>query len=92
MHDSSPPHKRRRYSPHRWHEYADKASLQDAAVAAILDCASHSIRERGHFSIVLAGGETPRPIYERLRSAPTDWSLWHVYFRMNGACRLPRKN
>lgn len=80
MHNSSPPTSVADTRRYRWREYADKASLQDAAVAAILDCASHSIRERGHFSIVLAGGETPRPIYERLRSAPTDWSLWHVYF------------
>jgi 6-phosphogluconolactonase len=64
----------------RWHEYANKADLQDAAVGAILDSAALSIRERGHFNLVLAGGETPREIYQRLRAAPTDWSLWHIYF------------
>ncbi len=65
---------------YRWHEFADKGALQEAALAAILDSAALSIRERGHFNLVLAGGETPREIYERLRSAPTDWSLWHIYF------------
>lgn len=65
---------------YRWHEYPDAAALQDAAVGAILDSALYSIQERGHFNIVLAGGETPRPIYERLKEAPTDWSLWHIYF------------
>ncbi|SEL26787.1 6-phosphogluconolactonase [Nitrosovibrio tenuis] len=64
----------------RWHVYADKAALQDAAVSAILDSAALSIRERDRFNLVLAGGETPREIYQRLRSAPTDWSLWHIYF------------
>jgi len=64
----------------RWHEYPDKAALQDAAVSAILDSAALSIHERGHFNLVLAGGETPREIYQRLRAAPTDWSLWHIYF------------
>jgi 6-phosphogluconolactonase len=64
----------------RWHQYADKAALQDAAVSAILDSAAFSIRERGHFNLVLSGGETPREIYQRLSSAPTDWSLWHIYF------------
>jgi 6-phosphogluconolactonase len=65
---------------YRWHEYPDKAALNDAAVGAILDSAACSIEERGGFSIVLAGGETPREIYKRMRSAPTDWSLWHIYF------------
>jgi len=64
----------------RWHEYPDKVALQDAAVSAILDSAAFSIHERGHFNLVLAGGETPREIYQRLRAAPTDWSLWHIYF------------
>lgn len=64
----------------RWHQYADKAALQDAAVSAILDSAAFSIRERGHFNLVLSGGETPREIYQRLSAAPTDWSLWHIYF------------
>ncbi len=64
----------------RWHEYPDKAALQDAAVSAILDSSALSIRERGHFNLVLAGGETPREIYQRLRATPTDWSLWHIYF------------
>jgi 6-phosphogluconolactonase len=35
---------------------------------------------RGRFAIVLSGGTTPRPIYERLASYDTDWSRWHIYF------------
>jgi len=65
---------------YRWHEYADLAALQDAAVAAILDSAASAIQERGRFNLVLAGGESPREIYRRLCSAPADWSLWHIYY------------
>lgn len=65
---------------YRWHQYANKTALQEAAVAAILDSAALSIRERGRFNLVLAGGETPREIYQRLCATPTDWSLWHIYF------------
>ena len=65
---------------YRWHEFADLTALQDAAVGAILDSAAISIRERGRFNLVLAGGESPRKIYQRLRTAPTDWSLWHIYY------------
>jgi 6-phosphogluconolactonase len=64
----------------RWHGYANLQALQDAAVAAILDSAARSIEERGRFLLVLSGGETPREIYKRLRDAPIDWSLWHIYF------------
>lgn len=65
---------------YRWHEFPNLTALQDAAVAAILDSAALAIKERGHFNLVLAGGESPREIYRRLRNAPTDWSLWHIYY------------
>ncbi|MBA4143847.1 MAG: 6-phosphogluconolactonase [Nitrosospira sp.] len=65
---------------YRWHEFTDRSALQDAAVAAILDSAALSIRERGRFDLVLAGGDTPGEVYQRLRGAPTDWSAWHIYF------------
>jgi 6-phosphogluconolactonase len=54
--------------------------MEEAALGIILDSAAASIRERGRFNIVLAGGETPRGIYERLREVPADWSAWHIYF------------
>lgn len=64
----------------RWHAVADERALQDAAVAAILASAAQAIEQRGQFHIVLAGGGTPRAIYQRLSAAATDWSAWHVYF------------
>jgi 6-phosphogluconolactonase len=64
----------------RWHSYSTTAELEAAAVRAILQAAQLAISRRGEFHIVLAGGNTPRRIYESLRSADTDWSSWHVYF------------
>ena len=29
---------------------------------------------------MLAGGNTPRGVYEMLRTADADWSRWHIYF------------
>jgi len=49
-------------------------------VRAIRLAAQLAISQRSEFHIVLAGGNTPRSIYETLRSADTDWSSWHVYF------------
>ena len=64
----------------RWQAFPDEPALQQAALEAILDCAALAIRERGQFHLVLAGGNTPREIYRRLRIAPTNWIAWHVYF------------
>jgi 6-phosphogluconolactonase len=49
-------------------------------VADILRAAHDAIAARGAFRIVLAGGNTPRKVYEALRSAQADWRHWHVYF------------
>lgn len=64
----------------RWHAVADAEALRRAASERILDAAARAIRERGRFAIALAGGETPRGVYERLRGARTDWAAWHVWF------------
>lgn len=65
---------------YRWHEFPDLSALQEAALGAILDSAALAIQERRRFNLVLSGGETPRGVYNRLRSVPTDWSAWHIYF------------
>ena len=64
----------------RWHNYRTTAELEQAAVQAILHAAQQTIRQRGAFHIVLAGGTTPRRVYESLRTANADWVAWHVYF------------
>jgi 6-phosphogluconolactonase len=65
---------------YRWHEVADELALQQAALDIILACAAQAIRQRGKFHLVLAGGNTPRGIYRRLRAVRTDWSAWYIYF------------
>jgi len=64
----------------RWHGFADGAALQADAALRIRTAAANAIGARGVFRIVLAGGNTPRGIYEMLRKAITDWSKWQVYF------------
>ncbi|SEO62740.1 6-phosphogluconolactonase [Nitrosovibrio sp. Nv6] len=64
----------------RWHEFTDLPALQEAALNAILDSAAKAIQDHGRFTLVLCGGESPRGLYERLRSVPADWSAWHIYF------------
>lgn len=59
-------------------------ALTDAAARIALDTAAAAIAERGTFRIALAGGSTPRALYERLAlpdiSARVDWPRWQVYF------------
>lgn len=64
----------------RWHEFSDERTLQQGAFEIILASAAQAIHERGQFHLVLAGGNTPRVIYQKLRAAQTDWSAWHIYF------------
>jgi 6-phosphogluconolactonase len=64
----------------RWHVTVDAQSMCETVAARTLAAAAEALRERGRFVVVLAGGNTPRGMYETLRTAQTDWSRWHVYF------------
>lgn len=64
----------------RWQVFETPSALTHTACAAIVDSASLAIAARGRFTVVLAGGSTPKAIYQLLREAQTDWSKWHVYF------------
>lgn len=66
--------------PWRWHLLADRKLLQQEALRRILALATTAEQERGRFLIVLAGGETPRGLYQQLRTLATNWSTWHIYF------------
>ena len=64
----------------RWHSFSNLASLENTATQTILESAHHAIQQRGAFHLVLAGGNTPRQIYKKLREADADWHRWHIYF------------
>ena len=64
----------------RWHPLRDLAEIHAVVAERVLAAASEAARTGGRFSIVLAGGETPRGLYDTLRSTRADWSAWHVYF------------
>ncbi len=64
----------------RIHHFANKALLIDTLYTRIATLAASCLEQHGYFSIVLAGGTTPRELYQRLRYLPTDWQRWHIYF------------
>lgn len=64
----------------RWHVFDNLHALEDAAVARILATADEAIAARGAFHLVLAGGTTPRQVYEALRAEQANWKHWHIWF------------
>jgi 6-phosphogluconolactonase len=64
--------------------YADLESWVTGAADFITDLATTAIAERGLFTFAFSGGNTPRPVYERLASAGysdrIDWSRVEVFF------------
>ncbi len=63
----------------RWQHFESIEALRHAVCDAIVHSANEAIVKRGQFSIVLAGGNTPRAVYRLLRDIKTDWSKWHIY-------------
>jgi 6-phosphogluconolactonase len=66
--------------PTRWHVFATVDELQRAVVAEIVAAADNAVQTRSVFSLVLAGGTTPRGVYGLLRDALCDWPAWQIYF------------
>ncbi len=63
----------------RWHTFNTQDALNHATVTRILQASSVAIKQHGSFSIVLAGGSTPKAIYALLVKADADWANWHVF-------------
>lgn len=59
------------------HDNLDELSI--AVAHRIAASASEAINLRGVFHLVLAGGETPRRCYEKLRELVMDWNHVHLY-------------
>ncbi|EGV28285.1 6-phosphogluconolactonase [Thiorhodococcus drewsii AZ1] len=65
--------------PH-FRAFARRDDFERATLAVIQGVAKQSIESNGRFVLVLAGGRTPRSIYQALCSIETDWSAWWIYF------------
>ncbi|OQW95929.1 MAG: 6-phosphogluconolactonase [Beggiatoa sp. IS2] len=64
----------------RWHLLENPEAVAQEARQRIVTAAHRAITERGHFRIVLAGGQTPEQTYRLLRHASSDWAHWYVYY------------
>ncbi len=66
------------------HVYETPSEAVQAVAESITRLSVQCIRERGRFTIALAGGSTPKPHYELLATpafaSTIDWKLWHVFW------------
>lgn len=63
----------------RWHNFQSQDEINRAALNRILQAAELAINKYGSFLLVLAGGSTPKAVYQLLAKVDADWSKWHVY-------------
>lgn len=62
----------------RWLDFADKTSWADATADKIADQLTDGIAQRNVASLIVPGGTTPQPIFERLNAMPLNWSRIQV--------------
>lgn len=64
--------------------YPSADQLARAAALQFIECAQEAIAEQGYFSVALAGGSTPRAMYEYLASVElvprVEWEKVHVFW------------
>lgn len=61
--------------------YTDKSALVHSLAELFHTIESTSIKERGRFSLALAGGSTPKALYQYLaESDGFHWDKWHIFF------------
>ena len=63
-----------------WLLCSSQKDFELKATEMIANYANDAIAKRGYFSLVLAGGNTPKKIYESLSKKDCDWGNWHIYF------------
>ncbi len=66
--------------PAIWHLYPNADLIAQRLAAAISRLAAEAIAARGDFHLVLAGGHTPKAVYDLLPDCGATWERWHLYY------------
>lgn len=68
----------------RTEQFYGQGAMMRSAAGYVVSCARSSVEERGVFSLVLAGGGTPAPLYEALAGPPFSdhmpWRHTHLFW------------
>lgn len=60
--------------------FPDKPALVQRALAMTLETLQSAIAQRGRATIALAGGSTPKPLYEAIATQDLPWEKIHVFW------------
>ena len=58
----------------------DKDALIQRSLTIVVDKIQAAIAARGRCTIALAGGSTPKPLYEQLATQPLPWDKIHIFW------------
>lgn len=58
----------------------DSTALVQAALATVLERIQQAMQSHGRCALVLAGGNTPKPLYAALAQQPIDWQRLYVFW------------
>lgn len=64
----------------RWHFSDSDSTWLSQALGFVARAEREALAARGEFHIVLAGGNTPRGVYEALARERHEWPRWQVWF------------
>ncbi|MEW5789825.1 MAG: 6-phosphogluconolactonase [Pseudomonadota bacterium] len=64
----------------RWHVARNPADWLARALDHVHRAERQALAERGVFHLVLAGGNTPGPLYQALAAGDHAWPRWHLWF------------
>jgi 6-phosphogluconolactonase len=64
----------------RWHIAENDSDWLARALAFVARAEAEALAARGEFHIVLAGGGTPKRLYEALAGETHDWARWIVWY------------
>ncbi len=59
---------------------SDQGSLVERAVQLIVEKIQSAIAQRGQCTVALAGGGTPKPVYEKLAQQNLPWEKLHIFW------------
>lgn len=61
-------------------EFQQLEALHHALIEHISQAAKQAIAEKGFFTLVLAGGNTPKALYQKLAKTEQQWEKWRLIY------------
>lgn len=63
-----------------WKAYPDPKAAAEGCAAYVVECLDDALATRGHATLAVSGGTTPRPMFQRLAKSRLAWNRIHVFW------------